>query len=146
MNVMCCIAFGLKMATPLTALKTTNRQWNKLPPDVTRQIRKFRPIHPTALLVKDLEFTRIPEENPPGGIYWPARLLVASPGANFSEFRRSLLNDPRRTWDASHRHYTLSDFGDAEYDRYQIGSDWESGIRLGRVAGTERWGHNVAYF
>ena len=39
------------------------------------------------------------------------------------------------------RHYDLPDFGDAEYDRYQIESDHASGITLGRVAGTERWGH-----
>ena len=145
MRVLRCAAFGLKVTTPRTALKTTHRQWNELSPDVTRQIRNFRPIHPTALLIKDLAFTRLPEENPPGGVYWPARLLVASAGAPVIhvEFRRRLLGDPRHTWGDSRRHYTLSDFGDSEYDRYQIDSDRASGIRLGRVAGTERWGHNA---
>ena len=41
------------------------------------------------------------------------------------------------------RRYTLYDFGDYKYDRYQIDSDWASGIRLGREAGTERWGHET---
>ena len=126
------------MATPLTALKTTNRKWNTLSPDVTRQIRNFRPIHPTALLIKDLEFTCFPEAEP--FVNWPARLVVTSAGASF---RRCLRPDPRLTWGDLRRHYTLSDFGDYKYDRYQIDSDWASGIRLGREAGTERWGHET---
>ena len=132
------------MATPLTALKTTNRQWNTLSPDVTRQIRHFRPIHPTALLIKDLEFTRLPETDPPGGVYRPARLLVASACANSSNIIRNL--DSAWPYDIfldSSRQYTLSDFGDSEYDRYQIDSDRASGIRLGRAGGTERWGHSL---
>ena len=142
MNVMCCIAFGLKMTTPLTALKTTNRQWNKLPPDVTRQIRNFRPIHPTALLIKDLEFRYFPEDRPPWLV--PNCLQVTPACANSSKNIRIL--DSAWPYDIfldSSRQYTLSDFGDSEYDRYQIDSDRASGIRLGRVAGTERWGHNA---
>ena len=37
----------------------------------------------------------------------------------------------------------LDDFGDAEYDLYQIQSDYRSDIQLGRVFGTDRWGHDL---
>ena len=127
------------MATPLTALKTTNRKWSTLSPDVTRQIRNFRPIHPTARLIKDIEFARFPEGDPHGA-YHPSRLQFTSAGALLC---RRLLPGHRHTVLVRRRHYTLSDFGDSEYDRYQIDSDRANGIRLGRAAGTERWGHEA---
>ena len=34
----------------------------------------------------------------------------------------------------------LEDFGDADYDLYQIQSDYRSDIQMGRVFGTDRWG------
>ena len=119
------------------ALKAANRQWKELSPEVQRMINmRTLFVHRTAPLIKDLEFTRLPEENH-RGIYWPARLRVT--GATF-------LRQPVWTWRGRIeriflRDYMFSDFGDAAYDRYQIGSDDASGIFLGRVAGTERRGH-----
>ena len=108
---------------PVHSLQNSNRQWKRLPPEVTRQIRNWRFAHPTALMIKELRFTRLPEQNPTGwGVYRPARLQVEVSGS--------------RT-----RRYRIADFGDAEYDRYQIDSDNASRIVLGRVTGTERWGH-----
>lgn len=37
----------------------------------------------------------------------------------------------------------LEEFGDAEYDLYQIQSDFRSDIQLGRVFGTDRGGHDL---
>ena len=141
------------MTTPLTALKTTNRQWHELSPDVTRQIRNFRPIHPTALLIKDLEFRYFPEDRPPWLV--PNRLQVTSACALFirmlhkawpydiqwrGRFEREMRNDIVLD---DCRQYTLEDFNYSDYDIYQISSDLASGIRLGREAGTERWGHET---
>ena len=102
--------------------------------------------HRTAPLIKDLEFTRLPETD--NGVYRPARLQVrAALHARFLTYlwgpalivRRALASSP--TYLRSSRCYTLSDFGDSEYDRYQIDSDQASDIALGHVVGTERWGH-----
>ena len=119
------------------ALKAASRQWKELPPEMQRMISMLF-AHQTAALIKDLTFTRLPETD--NGVYLPARLEVrAAPHARFrkylwqSEYLRSVPS----------RFYQLSDFGDSEYDRYQIDSDHLSGITLGRVVGTVRWGHQV---
>ena len=134
------------------ALKTTCRQWNRLSPEVQRLISSWTLfVHRTAHLIKDLEFTRLHEAD--NVLYRPARLHVgAAPHARFLQhclcFKPSALflqhltlTRPNRMVSTRCRHYDLPDFGDAEYDRYQIESDHASGITLGRVAGTERWGH-----
>ena len=36
----------------------------------------------------------------------------------------------------------LENFGDADYDSHQIESDMHCNIELGRVLGTDRWGHD----
>ena len=135
------------------ALKAASRQWNRLSPEVQRMIN-MRTLfaHRTAPLIKDLKFTRLPEAD--NGAYRPARLQVGAaphalclqhrlrfkPTARFLQHLTS--TQPNRMVSTHCRHYDLPDFGDAEYDRYQIESDHASGITLGgRVAGTERWGH-----
>ena len=129
--------------TPVLALKATNRQWhNHLPSEVSKEIGRFRFSHPTAPLIKDLLVTHSPEHDA-YGVYMPARLQVEV--SEISEVNSWFLI-PRRplrgaAYHVRERHYALSDFGDATYDRYQIDSDNASGIVLGRVAGTERWGH-----
>ena len=134
------------------ALKATNRQWDRLSPEVQRMISMWTLfVNRTASLIKDLKFTRLPEAD--NGAYRPARLQVgAAPHARFLQHRLRFkpsalflqhltLTRPNRMVSTRCRHYDLPDFGDAEYDRYQIESDHASGITLGRVAGTERWGH-----
>ena len=148
-------------------LKAVRRQWEELSPEVTREISmRTRFAHRTAPLIKDLEFTRLPQN--PGRAYRPARLhLGAATHALFLQHRLQVgaaphalclqhrlrfkpsarflqhitATRPSRMVSMRCRHYDLPDFGNAEYDRYQIESDHASGITLGRVAGTERWGH-----
>ena len=112
---------------------------------------RTRFVHRTAPLIGDLKFTRLPEAD--NGAYRPARLQVgAAPHALFLQHRLQIaphalflqhltLTRPNRMVSTRCRHYDLPDFGDADYDGYQIESDHASGITLGRVAGTERWGH-----
>ena len=127
---------GRTLTLETCALKATSRQWNRLSPEVQRMISmRTLFVHRTAPLIKDLKFTRLPEARHP--VYRPARLRVT--GATF-------LREPFLTWQGRVvrvflRDFIFSDFGNAEYDRYQIDSDLASGIALGRVAGTERWGH-----
>ena len=104
-------------------------------------IRSWTPLsHPNAHLTKDLEFTELHEVNRTGlGIYWPARLLVTKTRAQLPQcFSWNWQADIVRV---RIRQYMLSSFGNSEYDRYQISSDLASGMVLGRVAGTEQWGH-----
>ena len=44
-------------------------------------------------------------------------------------------------WFENHRLYGQPDFVDSEHDRYQVDSGQASGLQLGRVGGTVRWGH-----
>ena len=121
------------------ALKAASRQWKELSPEMQRMISMWTLFaHRTAPLIKDLTFTRLPETD--NGVYRPARLQVrAAPHARFHKY---LLGPAAYLRLVPSLFYTLSDFGDSEYDRYQIDSDQQSGITLGRVAGTERWGHH----
>ena len=131
------------------ALKAASRQWKELSPEMQRMISMWTLFaHRTAPLIKDLEFTRLPETD--NGVYRPVRLQVrAAPHARFRKFLWQtgtayfgLASSPEYLRPVPSRFYQLSDFGDSEYDRYQIDSDQQSGITLGRVAGTERWGHH----
>ena len=90
-------------------------------PDLCRMIDSYLFAHPASCLIKALTFEYMPEEEC-GDVYKPARLCV------------------RSQKDGS-RAYALQDFGDSSYDVYKIESDHASGIRLGRVEGTTRWGH-----
>ena len=117
------------------ALKAASRQWKELSPEMQRMISMWTLFaHRTAPLIKDLEFTRLPES-----VYRPARLQVRA--APHARFRKYLLGPAAYLRLVPSLFYTLSDFGDSEYDRYQIDSDQASDIALGRVVGTERWGH-----
>ena len=132
------------------ALKAASRQWNRLSPEVQRLISSWTLfVHRTAHLIKDLEFTRHNEAD--DVLCRPARLHArAAPYAYVLQFRlvykpstQVIRMSTQRNQIVSlySRHYDLPDFGHAEYDRYQIESDIASGIILGRVLGTERWGH-----
>ena len=130
------------------ALKAASRQWKKLSPEMQRMISMWTLFaHRTAPLIKDLEFTRLPETD--NGVYRPARLQVrAAPHARFLTYLWrtgtayfGLASSPEYLRPVPSRFYQLSDFGDSEYDVYQIDSDQQSGITLGRVAGTEHWGY-----
>ena len=127
------------------ALKAASRQWKELSPEMQRMISMWTLFaHRTAPLIKDLTFTRLPEDN---GEFLPARLEVrAAPHARFLvRVNRGnvvdVRNGPIYLGAVPSRFYQLSDFGDSEYDVYQIDSDHFSGITLGRVVGTEHWGH-----
>ena len=119
------------------ALKAASRQWKELSPEVQRMISmRTLFVHQTAPLIKDLTFEYLEEETNQYGIYWPHRTIVECPGTQYFtviQFERC-----RRFCG---RIFYLWDFGDSEYDRYQIDSDDTGEIILGRVAGTERWGH-----
>ena len=91
------------------ALKATNRQWNRLSPEVQRMINmRTLFVHRTAPLIKDLEFTRRPEAG--NGAYRRARLQVAS---SCAPFIRHLFWTHRIVL-ARCICYDLPDFGDAE--------------------------------
>ena len=125
----------------LCALQTSNRQWKRLPPELTRQIRKWRFAHPTALMVKQLRFTRLPEQNRTGGgVYDRACLWIEAMPQHSSFLQLVGFENNVREVRVQDRRYFMDDFGGAGYDRYQIDSDRKSGIMLGRVLGTERWG------
>ena len=66
------------------ALKAASRQWKELSPEMQRMISMWTLFaHRTAPLIKDLEFTRLPET--PRGM--PARLQVrAAPHARFRKY------------------------------------------------------------
>ena len=115
------------------ALKTASRRANSLSSEVAREISNCRFIHPTALLIKDLEFEYWGIVLAHNGIYQATRLRIAG-----DLCLMSYVPSPR-----NYRHYYLRDFSDAEYHRYQIDNDSASGILLGRVSGTEQWGHEV---
>ena len=116
------------------ALKVACHRWKELPHEVQRMINlRTLFVSPTAPLIKGLEFNYWPTVGAIG-IYEPAKLRVACDLFLVNRFN-SLMTRP-----TPYRHYTLSDFGDSEYDRYQIDSDRRSGISLGRVAGAERRG------
>ena len=111
------------------ALKATSRQWNRLSPEVQRMISmRTLFVHRTAPLIKDLTFQYLDI----------SMHVVECPGAQYFT-----VIDDGRCRRFRHRIFDLWDFGDTEYDRYQIDSDQQSGITLGRVAGTERWGHEL---
>ena len=119
------------------ALKVASHQWNGLSPEVARDISLMTLIiNPTALLIKDLTFEYLEEETNQYGIYWPHRTVVECPGTQY--FTVIQFEKCRRF---RGRTFYSWNFGDSEYDRYQIDSDQASDIALGRVVGTERWGH-----
>ena len=90
-------------------------------PDLCKVIDSFLFAHPASCLINALRFDYMPEEER-GDVYKPARLCV-------------------RSREDGSRAYALQNFGDSSYDVYNIESDRASGIRLGRVEGTTRWGH-----
>ena len=105
--------------TPVRALKTTNRQWHTLPPEVSREIRGYRFAHPTARMINELRFTRLSEGE--GGPNWPAMLRVETVSPNVSWLHTAFLQTHFYTGYAE------------EGDHHQIVSDRASGITLGHV-------------
>ena len=92
-------------------------------------------VHKTAALIKSLEFTYVRR-----GSY--LQVVPTNDNNVFWILRFWTLHAECRCYDVAHfRRYDLDDFGNAHYDRYQIDSDSASGITLGRVEGTRRWGH-----
>ena len=119
------------------ALKAASRQWKELSPEMQRMISMWTLFaHRTAPLIKDLTFEYLEEEANQYGIYWPHRTVVECPGTQY--FTVIQFEKCRRF---RGRTFYSTNFGDSEYDRYQIDSDQASDIALGRVVGTERWGH-----
>ena len=119
------------------ALKATSRQWNRLSPEVQRMINmRTLFVHRTAPVLKDLTFEYLEEGTNQYGVYWPHRTVVECPCTQYFTVIQF-----ERCKSFRGRTYYSTNFGDSEYDRYQIESDDTSGITLGRVAGTERWGH-----
>ena len=103
----------------------------KLPQEAMHLIKsyysdRFAP-HPTAELIRDLDFRYEKERYRDDGVWFPERLHIE--GAYFvgirftwSIFRNVLYGG---------RNYVLSDF--TEPDRYQEASDRNSGFKIGRV-------------
>ena len=117
----------------------SNRRWKQLSPELKRMI-SIRTLfaHRTAPLISGLDFDCWTlADNEPRGLD-----VAAIPPALFLSRMTGPETEDRIVL-AHYRAYYLPDFGDAEYDRYQIDSDRASGITLGRVAGTERWGHEA---
>ena len=114
---------GRTLTLETCALKATSRQWNRLSPEVQRMISmRTLFVHRTAHLIKDLTFQYLDV----------SFHLVECPGTQY--FTVIVQGRCKRF---NHRLFDLWDFGNTEYDRYQIDSDQQSGITLGRVAGTE---------
>ena len=110
------------MSRAYDQLMATGCKYHNIP-DLCRMIDSYLFAHPASCLVKALAFEYMPEEER-GDVYKPARLCVRSRG------------------DGSYaRTFRLQDLGESSYDVYQIESDCASGIQLGRVGGTSRWGH-----
>ena len=122
------------------ALMVASRQWKELSPELQRDINIWTMFaHQTAPLIKALKFSRLlhdlfVEDN----CYIPAHLRVEGFDEEDDNYPMFLIS-PRRS--LRELVFVLNDFGDAEYDRFQIDSDNASGITLGRVVGTGRWGH-----
>ena len=118
-------------------ITTLSSKWNSLPNDVGKHIESFRFVHPTALLMKDLEFVYIQGKDP--FMYFPPRLVVLSQNAKLN----LICSELYRPVKVNCRQYFLQLFGDPLLDRYQILSDRRSNIRLGRMEGDVRWGHEL---
>ena len=117
------------------ALKAASRQWKELSPEMQRMISMWTLFaHRTAPLIKDLTFEYLEEEANQYGIYWPHRTVVECPGTQY--FTVIQFEKCRRF---RGRTFYSTNFGDSEYDRYQIDSDRRSGISLGRVLRPRRW-------
>ena len=134
------------------SLMASNRRWKELSHELKRMI-SIRTLfaHRTAPLISGLDFDYWTlADNEPRGLdvasippalflsRMTGPLLPLSPGGG-----QVAAETEDRIVLAHYCTYYLPDFGDAEYDRYQIDSDRTSGISLGRVAGTERWGHEA---
>ena len=120
------------MATPdVRALKAANRQWNNLDSEMTREIGKLRFVHPTALLIKDLEFIYRPRELQ---VHFSRARLLAQPVGYMNirtndEDRPDWWIDRRRT-----RAFQFFDLVPGEHgDLFERLSNAASGIVLGRV-------------
>ena len=121
------------------ALMCTNRKWSKLSPDTARQIRRWKFIHPTAVLIKELTFEYHMQEDIDAaglGAYEPGvvpHLCVETCGSDM------FIIGHRRV--AITREYPLIKFAYDDRDPHgwicgdlaQIRSDQRSGIRLGNV-------------
>ena len=105
---------------PVRSLQNSNRQWKRLPPELTRQIRNWRFAHPTALMIKQLRFTRLPEQNRTGGgVYQAPRLRIEAMPQHCSFLSLIGDEDNVRAVRVQTQEYYLHNFGNAEYDVYQ---------------------------
>ena len=124
------------MATPdVRALKAANRQWNNLDSEMTREIGKLRFVHPTALLIKDLEFIYRPRELQVH--FRRARLGYMNNRARLGYMNIRGYDDDRQRWCIDRRRTRAFEFFDlapGEHgDMFEGISNAASGIVLGRV-------------
>lgn len=108
-----------------------NTSRNTLPDGIAELILSFKMgIHPTAALIKELKFEYHPHEDS-GKIIIPATLEVSIGDLKHTFFmrQRNFMHKARFL----NRHFMLSDFGSAGYDRYTVASDVLSGFPMGRV-------------
>ena len=120
-------------------LTMANKMLNSLPADVLKDIHTFILIHPIAELVKQLQFELLPPVVEDEFTYCPAQLTISCPHDNYF----LLHHCDEVIYKSNICCFILEDFGDAEYDVYKIQSDYRSDIELGRVFGTDRWGHDL---
>jgi hypothetical protein len=108
-----------------------NTSRNTLPDGIVELLLSFKMgIHPTAALIKELKFEYHPHEDS-GKIIIPATLEVSIGDLKHTFFmrQRNFMHKARFL----NRHFMLSDFGSAGYDRYTVDSDELSGFPMGRV-------------
>ena len=120
-------------------LTMANKMFNSLPADVLKDIHTYILIHPIAELVKQLQFELLPPVVEDEFTYCPAQLTISCPHYNYFLLRHC----DEVLYKSNICCFILEDFGDAEYDVYKIQSDYRSHIKLGRVFGTDRWGHGL---
>ena len=110
----------------------------KLPQEAMHLIKsyysdRFAP-HPTAELIRDLDFRYEKERYRDDGVFSPARLRIEGSyfvGLRFHDLFTSTMGGLFRNVLYSGRNYALSDF--TEPDRYRKDSDRDSGFQMGRV-------------